>query len=258
MAVYDGVTEISYLRVGRDGLVLPLRFRVIHHILCDFSVKVLDSVCQESFKVGVRVRLTNELGAKRPGDDLLLPQHHFRVRLVVAIKRNDSVAAFTLCVYMVVFMDNVYINPLNLIRVNHALLVQLLEKQNVRCNICPRAVCKGCVGQTDRADQVTSLGQVLPHPVILFIERAAADAVRGDKGHDSPWTDFVDHLCKEIIMDKEIQLVIAFVPQLEIAKGHVTDGGVKKAVREICFFKPLNSDGGLLIKLSGNTSTDAV
>ena len=52
--------------------------------------------------------------------------------------------------------------------------------------------------------------------------------------------------------------VIPLVRHRERTKGHVADGGVKKAVREVCFFKPLDSNGRFLVELPGDPPADAV
>ena len=59
-------------------------------------------------------------------------------------------------------------------------------------------------------------------------------------------------------MNEEIVLVVPLVRHLKRTKGHVADGGVKKAVREVCFLKPLDSNGRFLIELLGNSPADTV
>ena len=59
-------------------------------------------------------------------------------------------------------------------------------------------------------------------------------------------------------MDQEVILVIPLVRNLKSAKRHIAHGGIKKAVRQICFLKPANSDGRFLIKLLRDASADAV
>ena len=53
-------------------------------------------------------------------------------------------------------------------------------------------------------------------------------------------------------MDQEIVPVIPGVRHLVLAEGHVSDHGIKKAVRERGCLKSLNSDVVFLIKLSGD------
>ena len=53
-------------------------------------------------------------------------------------------------------------------------------------------------------------------------------------------------------------LVIAFIRHLEVAEGDITDGHIKKAVREVCFLKPLDSNGRFLIELLGDAPADGI
>ena len=59
-------------------------------------------------------------------------------------------------------------------------------------------------------------------------------------------------------MNQEIFFVIAPVNQLIAAERDIADGKVEETVREIAFFKALDGDIGLGIKLLGNASCDAV
>ena len=59
-------------------------------------------------------------------------------------------------------------------------------------------------------------------------------------------------------MNEKIVSVIPLVDHLEGTEGHIPDGGVKKTVREVCFLKPLDSNGRLLIKLLGDAAGDTV
>lgn len=59
-------------------------------------------------------------------------------------------------------------------------------------------------------------------------------------------------------MDQEVILVVSLVHNLKRAKRYITNGGIKKAVRQVRFLKPANSDRRFLIKLLCNSSADAV
>ena len=53
-------------------------------------------------------------------------------------------------------------------------------------------------------------------------------------------------------------LVVPLVWQLKTSEWDIADGGIKKAVREVRFLKPLDSNAAVLIKLLGDTARDGV
>lgn len=128
--------------------------------------------------------------------------------------------------------------------------IPLLQKEDVAGHIRARGILEGVVGQTDGPQQVGTLGKVLPHGGGVLIHCSLA----GDKGDDAARPDLIQCPGKEVVMNEEIVSVIPLVDHLEGAEGHISDSGVKKAVREVCFFKPLDSDGRLLIKLLGDAA----
>ena len=128
--------------------------------------------------------------------------------------------------------------------------IPLLQKEDVAGHIRARGVLEGVVGQTDGPQQVGTLGKVLPHGGGVLVHCSLA----GDKGDDAARPDLIQCPGKEVVVNEEIVSVIPLVDHLEGAEGHIPDGGVKKAVREVCFFKPLDSDRRLLIELLGDAA----
>ncbi len=63
---------------------------------------------------------------------------------------------------------------------------------------------------------------------------------------------------KKVVMDQEVILVVSLVHNLKRAKRYITKGGIKKAVRQVRFLEPANSDRRFLISLLCNSSADAV
>ena len=132
--------------------------------------------------------------------------------------------------------------------------VALLEKEDVRSDFRACRTFEGVVGQSDSSDQLGPLRNIFTDGCRFLVHGALA----GDKGHDAARSDFVQSSGKKVIVNEKIVLVVAFVRHLEAAEGNVADGHIKKAVREVCLLKPLNSDGGLLIKLLGNAPADGI
>ena len=89
------------------------------------------------------------------------------------------------------------------------------------------------------------MGNILAHGGAFLIHRALG----GHESDDAARAHLVQRFGKEIVVDQEIVLVIAFIRQLEIAEGNIADCDIKKAVRQLRFLEALDSDGGFLIEL---------
>ena len=59
-------------------------------------------------------------------------------------------------------------------------------------------------------------------------------------------------------MDGKIQPVIAFVRHMELAKGDIADGNIKKVIRESGFLIALHRDTAALIKLAGDAPGEII
>ena len=59
-------------------------------------------------------------------------------------------------------------------------------------------------------------------------------------------------------MDGEIQPVIAFVRHMELAEGNISDGNIKKVIREGGFLIALHHNTVFLIKLAGDAAGEVV
>ena len=91
----------------------------------------------------------------RPADHLHVAQHHFRVVHKIGV-HPDSIGVG----------GKVY--PLRL-NVNQP--VTLLEKDNVRCDLCAGSGLEGIIRQPDSTEQVGSLGDILSNIGIFLIQR---------------------------------------------------------------------------------------
>ena len=130
----------------------------------------------------------------------------------------------------------------------------LLQKQDVAGHFRTGSGLERVVGQTDGPQQIGPLCDILSDVGVLLVHRALA----GDKGDDAARSDLIQRPGKEIVVNEKVVLVVPLVRHFERPKWHVADGGVKKAVREVCFLKPLDSDRGFLIELAGDTPADSV
>lgn len=122
-----------------------------------------------------------------------------------------------------------------------------MQENNIGHHFGPGVGLESVVGQTDRAQQVSPLRQILPHGGILCVHGVAA----GDKGHDAARTYLVQRLGKEIVVNVEAQLVIGGVIDGVLAERHVAHRQIIE-VLPVCLFKTGKGNIGVLIKLSGN------
>ena len=91
----------------------------------------------------------------RPADHLHVAQHHFRVVHKIGV-HPDSIGV------------GGQMHPIGL-NVNQT--VSLLEEDNVRCDLRTGSGLEGVVGQSDRAEQVGSLRDILSDIGIFLIQR---------------------------------------------------------------------------------------
>ena len=153
-----------------------------------------------------------------------------------------------------VLLQNIHVHPSGQGFIPGQGHIPLLKEHDVHAHFRPGVGEGGIVGQADRAQQVAAAGDVLPRMAVFFVHGAASDAVGGDKSDHAASPNFVDGFGKEIVMNQEVFSVIAPVCQLIAAEGDIADGEVEETVREVAFFKALDGDIGLGVKLLGDTA----
>ena len=113
-------------------------------------------VVQQTFKVGVFVWLTGRFFAEPSRHHLHLTENH--------IGMIDKVA---------VHLDTVFIGiQVYPIRFNVNDTVTLLENQNIGYDLCSGVSLKGVVRQTDRAEKLRALGDILSDGRTFFVHCA--------------------------------------------------------------------------------------
>ena len=244
LVALHGKTEISHIGICGDGFDLHIIRVLSRHI--EFQQlpvgrrNVLDCLRKlfgkhralDGFTGGFRVVAVQARAAYH------FPQHHLRVRQIVAVERY-SIFGFRA------------LHPLRqLLRGT----VTLLENENIRRDLGARVVLKGIVRQADRAQQVSLLRQRLAYLAVFLVHRALA----GDKGHDAARSRLVECFHQEVIMDEKILLVVPLVMDVVAAKRHVADRKIKEVVRVVGMLKPVHGDVDLLIELLGDAPRQAV
>ena len=102
--------------------------------------------------------------------------------------------------------------------------VPLLEKDDVRYNLGTGILFERVIRQTDRSQQLGTLGKIAAHGGILGIHGIAG----GHKSYHTAGTHLIQCFGEKVIMNVEIQLVVGFVTDLILTKRHIADGKVKE------------------------------
>ena len=118
-------------------------------------MNVLDGIPQEIPKLCIFISNTGGLHAVRPADHLHVAQHHFRVVHKIGV-HPDAIGV------------GGQMHPIGL---NIHQSVTLLEEDNVRCDLCAGSGLEGVVRQSDTAEQVGSLGNILSDIGVFLIQR---------------------------------------------------------------------------------------
>ena len=189
-------------------------------------------------KVSALIRYTGGFGTETPRYHFHLTEYHFGMLYKVAVHRN----AVLVCAEM---------HP---VRLNIYNAVTLLQDENIRNDFRSGVALKGVIRQTDSAEQVGSLCDILSDCGIFLVHRPFAR----NKCHNAARSKFIKGLCKEVVVDQELVLVISLVGNFEIPERHIAHNGVKEAVGEICFLKALCGNRGLLIELLCDTRRNGI
>ena len=237
LSVHNGETKIPYTGVSRQGVRL-LHRKVVQVYILHFALDLANGGSEQGFQALPLLGNTGGFHTVRAGHFLHLPQNHFRV--------GDKVGVHFQSLFI-----GVQMHPVRL-QVGHT--ATLLQEQNVGSDRCTRSGLERIIGQSNGTEKVRPLGNVLSHRGIFLVHGALAC----NEGHHAAGAHLVQGTGKEIIVDQEIVLVVLLVQNLERPKGHVANGHIKEAVRQIGFFKSLYRNAVLLVQLLGNAPGNAV
>ena len=162
-------------------------------------------------KVCPLVRNAGGFGTETPRHHFHLSEYHFGMLNKVAVHQD------TVFIRAELYPIQLYIHN----------AVTLLQNENVRHDLCSGIALEGVIRQTDSADEISSLGNILADSGVFLVHRAFAC----DQCHHAARTELVQGLCEEIIVNQKVVLVVPLVCHLEISKRHIADDTIKKAVR---------------------------
>ena len=127
-------------------------------------------------------------------------------------------------------------------------MVALLQKDDVAGHFRSGVLLEGVIRQSDGPNEVGALGQIFADGGVFLIQSALA----GDERHDTTRAHLVQRFAKEIVVDQPVVLVVPLIQHLEIPKGDVAHGHIKKAVGHLYGFKAVYGNAGVLVKLPRN------
>ena len=175
------------------------------------------------------------------------PQHHLRVNSEILVQVN--------LLFPTVAMWNIDLNRIRPLANEPPFCVSwvkglkrrigwivLLKNENVRGHASSGVTGKGIVRQSNCRHKVRLIFQVLPE---CLVRGGVHRVMRGDECHQTPRTNLVDGLGKEVVMNLFCQPPavgpIEFsIVNGEVPKRHIGNGEVEVVVGECCFLKPLN------------------
>ena len=229
---------------------------------------ILHGVSKETIQRLLRKRHTGGLRAIRSRHHFHLPQHHIRVVDEIKVHGDTVIVrpqlhplccvvtdfisfASGLCRKLIHFVvppfptkSSIWWEPCR----HHA--VTLLQEQDVRYHLRTRCRLEGVVGQADRAQQLRPLGDILPHVAGALVHGVAG----GDEGHHAARPHLIQRLGEEVLVDGQVQPVIAPILHLELAERHIAHSYVKEIIGEIHLFIAANGNTAAWVQLTGDAS----
>ena len=233
LVIHQRIGKIADGGICRDGLIFSLQLlRPVVGI--DLTVDILHSVGKETVQRLIRKGYTGGLRAIRSRYHFHLAQHHIRVVDEIAV-HGDTVVI------------RPQLHPLWL-NVHHA--VTFLQEQNIRYHLRTRCRLEGIVGQTNRAQQLRPLGDIFPHAAGALVHGVAG----GDERHHAARSHLIQRLGEEVLMDGQVQPVIAPILHFELAERHIAHSYVKEVIGEIHLFIAANGNTAAWVQLTGDAS----
>ena len=237
LPVYKRIAEILHCGVGGDGFIFLL-VQFLQLVGLDFRLQKLDGIGK---LLGQIFPFAGFAGAVRPepgGFHHHVAQNHLRVLHEIAV-HADSVF---ICVQM---------NPI-LLQIGD--VVALLQENDVAGHFRSGVPPEGVIRQADGPNEVGALGQIPADSGIFLVQSSLA----GNERHNTAGPHLVQRLSKEIVVDEPVVLVIPLIQHLEIPKGDVADGYIKKAVGHLHGFKAVYGNTGVLVKLPRNAPGNGI
>ena len=229
LPVYNGIGIVLHIWVGRNGGVNGFALAQLRQLcLLISSMNVLHSIMQLVGKLQSLDRVHGVIHTMSGAYRLLSAQHHFRVVDKIPVDGKPILR----------------LSGLRPLWCNVQRTVPLLEKDDVRYHLGTSILFERVIRQTDRSQQLGTLGKIAAHGGILGVHGITG----GHKSYHTAGTHLIQCFGEKVIMNVEIQLVVGFVIDLILTKRHIADGKVKE-VTPVSDLKAAHCDVRLGIEL---------
>ena len=238
-SVHYGIGIVLYIWSSWNGfrfLALAVFNRQLHGLIG--SLNVGNRLFQKIGQLRTRNRTDgNIILAVRGTFQNRIAQNHFRVVYKVAV-------------HGVSFFSAVQMHP---IRNDVDWMVTLLQEDNVGHDFRASVLLKSIIWQTNCTKQFRPLCQIPPCIRILGIHGITAC----HKSDHAAGTNLIQSFGKEIIVDRESQLVIGLIRYLVVTKRHIAHSQIVE-VSAVCRFKAGDFDFCVGIELLSNSACDGI
>ena len=207
-------------------------------VLGDLGMKIMDGSLQQLGQVSIFIPTAHAVHTEPGGFHDHLAQNHVWVLDEITV-HTDTVGV------------GVQVHPVRF-DVRHA--VTLLQEQNIAGDFRTGIALEGVIGQANGTNEISPLCKIFPHGRVFFVHRTLG----GDERHNAAGSDLIQCLTEKVIMNQPVVLVVPLVQHLEIAKGNIADGYIKKAVGHLHLFKAGDGDRAVLIQLLGDAPGDGI
>ena len=209
LSVYNGIGIVLHIWVSRNGGVNGFALAQLRQFcLLISAMNVLHSIMQLIGKLQSLDRVHGVIHTMSGAYRLLSAQHHFWVVDKIPVDGKPILR----------------LSDLGPFRHDVQRAVPLLEEDDVRYHLGTGILFERVIRQTDRSQQLSTLGKIAAHGGILGIHGIAG----GHKSYHTAGTHLIQCFGEKVIMNVEIQLVVGFVIDLILTKRHIADGKVKE------------------------------
>ena len=238
LPVYNGIGIVLHIGVGRNGGVNGFAFAQLRQLcLLISAMNVLHSIMQLVGKLQSRDGVHGVVHTMSGAYRLLSAQHHFWVVDKIPVDGKPVLR----------------LSGLGPFRHDVQRAVPLLEEDDVRYHLGTGILFERVIRQTDRSQQLGTLGKIAAHGGILGVHGIAG----GHKSYHAAGTHLVKCFGEKVVMNTKVQLVIGFVIDLILTERYIADGKVKE-VTPVGSFKPSHGNVSLGIELLCNTPGNRV
>ena len=209
LPVYNGIGIVLHIWVGRNGGVNSFAFAQLRQLcLLISAMNILHRIMQLVGKLQSLDRVHGVVHTMSSAYRLLSAQHHFRVVDKIPVDGKSVLR----------------LSGLSPFRHDVQRAVPLLEEDDVRYHLGTGILFERVIRQTDRSQQLSTLGKIAAHGGILGVHGISG----GHKSYHAAGTHLIQCFGKKIVMNTEIQLVVGFVVDLILTERHISDGKVKE------------------------------